>query len=124
MINKAYFILSILLICSCTSSKEQPSYGISEHTIEHNKKFYLIEDNKKQSKIFISETRAKNILKGTISTISFGNRDLELKLEDFEAAVTIYMTSYKNPNCFIREVSYIDKSGIGKRGYNFYYSCP
>jgi hypothetical protein len=122
--NKAYFILSILLICSCTSSKEQPSYGISEHTIEHNKKLYLIEDNKIQSKIFISETRAKNILKGTISTISFGNRDLELTLEDFEAAVTTFMVSNKKPNCFVREVTYINKTSIGKRGYNFYYSCP
>lgn len=124
MINKAYFILSILLICSCSSSKEQPSYGISEHTIEHNKKFYLIEDNKIQSKIFISETRAKNILKGTISTISFGNRDLELTLEDFEAAVTTFMASNKKPNCFVREVTYINKTSIGIRGYNFYYSCP
>ena len=124
MISKAYFILSILLICSCTSSKEQPSYGISEHTIEHNKKFYLIKDNKIQSKIFISETRAKNILKGTISTISFGNRDLELTLEDFEAAVTTFMASNKKPKCFVREVTYINKTSFGIRGYNFYYSCP
>ena len=124
MINKTYFILSILLICSCTSSKEQLSYGLSEHTVEHNKKSYVIEDNKIQSKIFISEPRAKNILKGSVSAITLGNRNLDLRLEDFEAAVIIYMTSYKNPNCFIREVSYIDKSGIGKRGYNFYYSCP
>ena len=124
MINKTHFILSILLICSCTSSKEQLSYGLSEHTVEHNKKSYLIEDNKIQSKIFISEPRVKNILKGSVSAITLGNRNLDLRLEDFEAAVTIYMTSYKNPNCFIREASYINKSGMGKRGYNFYYSCP
>ena len=124
MINKTHFILSILLICSCTSSKEQLSYGLSEHTVEHNKKSYVIEDNKIQSKIFISEPRAKNILKGSVSAITLGNRNLDLSLEDFEAAVTIYMASYKNPNCFIREASYINKSGMGKRGYNFYYSCP
>lgn len=124
MINKTHFFVSILLICSCASSKDQPSYGLSVHTVEHNKKSYLIEDNKIQSKIFISEPRVKNILKGSVSAISLGNRNLDLRLEDFEAAVTIYMTSYKNPNCFIREASYIDKPGIGKRGYNFYYSCP
>ena len=124
MINKTYFIVSILLICSCASLKEQSSYGLSKHTLEHNKKSYLIEDNKIKSIIFISEPRAKNILKSSVSAISLGNKNLDLRLEDFEAAATIYMTSYKNPNCFIREASYIDKSGIGKRGYNFYYSCP
>lgn len=124
MINKIHFIVSILLICSCTSSKEQLSYGLSEYTVEHNRQSYVIEDNKIQSKIFISEPRAKNILKGSVSAISIGNIDLDLRLEDYEAAVNIYMANHKKPSCFIREASYIDKSGIGKRGYNFYYSCP
>ena len=124
MINKTHFILSILLICSCTSSKEQLSYGLSEHTVEHNKKFYLIEDNKIQSIIFISEPRAKNILKNSVSAISLGNRNLDLRLEDFEAAIKTFMARNKKPNCFVREITYIDKKGVGKRGYNFYYTCP